>query len=91
MKAQIFTADAITASAIIIMAIGIVLFIHDSMLEEINYSYSSSLIDRTAQSLLSQVINNVSENAVVDDNKATSLFSKTYSELSQQFGVSYNF
>ncbi len=91
MKAQLFTADAVAASAVIIMAIGLALFVHQIMLEEIDYSYSSSRLDRAAQALISQVMNNVSQNSVIDENTAKALFSKDYAQLSQMFGISYNF
>jgi len=91
MKAQVFTADAIAASAVIIIAIGLALFVHELMLNEINYSYSSSMVDRTTQVLMNQVASNISTNAAINSADAKKLFSKTYSDLSSQFGVSYNF
>lgn len=90
-RGQLFTTDAVTASAIFLLILGVVFFMHDTLVSRTNQAQHYAQMEKKAEFICDEIYNSLTSQAVFNPSKALVFFSKNYSKIDSDYYVGYEF
>ncbi len=90
-KGQLFSADAITAVAVFLLLLSAVMLARSSITNKINKSLVYETIEQKAELAADSIYKNMSMAAEFNQGNLIELFSKNYTQISDDYGIGFDY